>query len=192
MLRSVKSERLPDGNRLILLSVLPFPMAVLGTFLLIATIGNRFPRNLAPGSSLALHGLILSLLVMGAVTLHVRRRWHERRVRRFSLLLCAITSVMAWPVWTVGVLPSVNGLDHDVPLVTPMQLKSLTTSHASKSRTIYHWAFLERAEGTAVIGEGRYFVAQPVFERWQGRVGRTVAVSHASGLLGARIILDYQ
>lgn len=180
------------GARLLLLSFAPFPLAILLTLLFILTIGTRFPRDVAPGSSLILPGFVLSGIVMALITALVRRHWPEPALRRASLLLCGLTSLMAWPVWTTGILPSANGAILGPRQTSAMQLMDLSTSHASKSRDIYYWATMRPGQDTAAaLGPGRYFVPQATYEMWQMRIGRDVRVDHATGLLGAETVLGF-
>jgi hypothetical protein len=187
------TARIPrNGARLLLLSSAPFPLAIALTFLFILTIGTRFPRDVAPGSSLILPGFVLSGIVMALITALVRRHWPEPALRRFSLFLCGITSLMAWPVWTTGILPSVNGAILGPRQTSAMRLTGLSISHASKGRRIYYWAAMRPPPDTAsALGAGRYFVPQQVYEAWQPQVGRDVRVDHATGLLGAETVLNF-
>lgn len=188
----IKRPPVENGTRLILLSILPFPLAILTTFLFVFTIGRRFPRDIAPGSSLMLPGVLLSIAVMLVTTAYVRRRWIEDAPRRFSLFLCALTSMMAWPVWTVGTLPSVNGMSLGEARTSGMRLERLTMSQASKGRRLYYWASLAPAVSPSRIGAGRYFVPKEIYDDWELRTGENVQVVHASGLLGAETLLDYR
>ncbi|MDX3911175.1 MAG: hypothetical protein QHC67_15350 [Sphingobium sp.] len=55
----MQHARLPlaNRNRLLLLSMLPLPLAILATFAMVLLVGERFPRQIAPGSSLS--GMVL-------------------------------------------------------------------------------------------------------------------------------------
>ncbi len=187
-----KPAKVQNGSRLVLLSVLPFPLAILSTIAFVLTIGTRYPRDIAPGSSLILPGLVLSIVVMLLVTAHVRRNWIEDAPRRFSLILCAITSLLAWPVWTVGILPSVNGISLGREQVSAMRLVGLSTTRAKSGRRLYYLATLEPGVRSAEIGAGRYFFSKEIYDRWQSRTGREVTVMHASGLLRAQAVLDFR
>ena len=187
---SVQKPR--QANRLILISAIPFPLAILATLLLVFAAGARFPRDVAPGSSLALPGLIVSLAIMSLITARVRRHWIEPAPRRFSLILCTATSLMAWPVWTMGILPSVNGMHLHAERTSAMRLSALTFSHASKGRQIYYWGTLQPAGEATGIGAGRYFIPKAIYDAWQGQVGKRVTVHHATGLLRAEAVLEFR
>lgn len=188
----MRSDRKPShANRLILISAMPFPLAILVTLLFVFTVGIDFPRDVAPGSSLVLPGLAVSGAILSLITARIRQGWIEAAPRRFSLILCTATSLMAWPVWTMGILPSVNGMRLDTERTSTMRLSTLTFTHASKSRQIYYWARLQQVGTETGIGDGRYFIPKAVYDAWQGQIGRTVTVRHATGLLGAETVLEF-
>lgn len=191
-MRMKKFASVENGSCLILLSVLPFPLAIVTTLLFVFTIGRRFPRDIAPGSSLVLPGLLLAVAVMLFVIAYARRLWIDDAPRRFMLILCGATSLMAWPVWTTGILPSINGMSLGSERVSAMRVVHLTTSQASKGRQIYYWATLAPADGASGVGAGRYFVPAGIYDAWQSPTGRAVKVVHATGLLGAQVVLDYR
>lgn len=188
----MKKAESPKDASLPMLSVLPFPLAILTTLAFVLTVGTHFPRDIAPGSSLILPGLLLSIAVLLVVMGRVRRRWSDPAPRRFSLILCVITSALAWPVWTTGILPSVNGIKLGAEQISTMRLAGLTTSHASKGRQIYYWARLQATSPASRIGSGRYFVPKAIHDGWQSRTGQEVAVVHATGLLGAETVLSFR
>lgn len=177
-------------GRLLLLSALPLPLAVLSTFACLFIVGNGSPRDIAPGSSLALPGLVWTLVVLGGITAYVRAHWHEVPARRFALLIGAIVSLIAWPIWTLGPLPSINGLSLGAEASSSMRLDDLTTSTVSKSRRLYYWAHLRPISAETSIGSGRYLISQTVFEALTARRGQTVEVRHSAGLLGVEVVLD--
>lgn len=181
-----------NRNRLLLLSALPFPLAIGATFALVLLVGERFPRQLAPDATLAPAGLAMTLLAMGAILSVIWRQWTDDAPRRFALLLVTLTSLLAWPVWTIGIAPSVNGMRLGPQQASTMRVVELTMSRASKGRSIYYWARLRPADARSRVGAGRYFVPQHIHERWQARTGAEVTVRHATGLLGAETIISFE
>jgi hypothetical protein len=174
------------------LSASPFPLAIGATLALLLLVGERWPRGVAPGSSLAPAGLVTTACFALLVTLSVRQQWQKREPRRFSLILCGVTSLMAWPVWTMGVLPSINGVHLGAVHETAMRLERTTTSSASKSRRIYYWAVLSPAAHNSPLGAGRYFIPQERHEAWTQMGEGVVKVQHARGLLGAETVLGFR
>jgi hypothetical protein len=181
----------PNHNRLLLLAILPFPLTIVMTFAAMLLVGERYPRQVASGSSLSWWGLGLSLTVFATVLLIVRQHWSEAGPRRFALALSGVTSLLAWPVWTTGILPSINGAMLGPHETSMMQVEKLTTSRAKGNR-IYHWATLRPLDNTSPIGAGRYFVPQDAYQRWQERPAQPARVIHAKGLLGARIAIAFR
>jgi hypothetical protein len=178
----------------LLLSAAPFPLAILTTLLFVTLVGTRFPRDVAPGSSLALPGLILALLIYGALMAVIRRQWLEATPRRFALLLGGLTSLMAWPVWAVGPLPSINGASIDAPSETAMRVIDQGSSPISRSRSVYYWAELEPiSPRDTALSAGRYITSDHINARWATAPNPAgVHVIHARGLLGAEVVLGYR
>ena len=180
------------GQFLVLCALLPFVLPILGTLLLVLLVGNHFPRDIAPGSGLKLAGLIAALLAGAGVLAVVHRRWPDPQARRFALVLCGVTSLMAWPVWTVGLLPSVNGMALADSETTAMYLNGLEVTQASKSRALNYWARLAPVNPGTGLGAGRYFIPREIHARWDAAKTPTVQVEHATGLLGAEVVRDYR
>lgn len=185
------------GQFLLVATFVPFALPFAVTLLLVLLVGNHFPRDLAAGSSLVLSGLVAGLVVMVGVNAHVARRWPAARARQLALILSGATTLMGWPLWTMGVLPSVNGMALGELRVTSMRLEGLEVTRASKGRQLYYWARLAPDGGADVgpdakLGAGRYFIPREVHDRWQQDGPATVRVGHARGLLGAEIVRDYQ
>ena len=180
------------GQFLVLCTLAPFALPIIGTLLLVLLVGNHFPRDIAPGSGLKLMGLIAAVLAGAGVLAIVCRRWSDPQARRLALVLCGVTTLMAWPVWTVGVLPSVNGMALAESEVTAMRLTGLEVTHASKSRELYYWASLASPIADTRLGAGRYFISRELHARWSVTRAQTVQVKHATGLLGAEVVRDYR
>lgn len=172
--------------------VLPFAVPIMLTFALLLLIGSTWPRDLAPGSGLKLAGLCATAITTFAVWRNATSQVENPKVCKAVAVLCAITGLMGWPVWSVGVLPSVNGAAlHDHAKVR-MRLERTEITHASKSRELYHWAWLKAERDNAAIGSGRYFIANDVFDRLSRTAPSTVDVTIAQGLLGARVVLAFE
>lgn len=180
------------GQFLVLCALAPFALPILGTLLLVLLVGNHFPRDIAPGSGLKLAGLIAALLAGAGVLAVIHRRWPDPQARQLALALCGAASLMAWPVWTVGVLPSVNGMALADSETTAMHLTGLDVTHASKGRELYYWARLAPVNPGTRLGAGRYFIPRELHARWEAAKTQTVQVEHATGLLGAEVVRDYR
>ncbi len=178
------------GQFLVFCGMAPFAVPIITTFALLLA-GNHFPRNIAADSSLGLAGFVASIAVMIVVNIAVAKQWRDPSARKFALAISALTSLMAWPVWTVGVSPSINGIATGPSQTSPMRLTRLDVTHASKSQKLYYWATLDPDMPQSLIGAGRYFIPFETYEQWQKAAPRTVRVSHATGLLGAEIVLGY-
>lgn len=193
----------------LLLGSLPFFASGLITVLLLALTHQRIPAQLLPGESLAVHGLLAAALVgMGTALWHAHHTRHTG-LRRLGWLLMAATSLMAAPVLTMGLLPTLNGLRMGPPEKTPMVLTRLETTTVSKSRSLHHWAYLAPAPQAKTPGtpgateapaepaplpvrSGRFFIDAPLHAQWQAAPPATVTVVHARGLLGARARLGFE
>ena len=73
---------------------------------------------------------------------------------------------MAWPVLTIGVMPTVNGARLGAPTITAMSIERLEITYASRSRGRYHWAHLRPPGANASLRAGRYFVSEAEYTRW--------------------------
>lgn len=173
----------------LLLACAPFALAILSTFALVLIVGDRFPRQLAPGERLWPHGLGWTAAIGAVVAWALTRETADPRLLRALLGLCILTSLMAWPVWTLGLMPSLNGARVGTVQTTPMKLARLQTTPMSKGRGLHHWAHLEPAGSDPALARGRYFVDEAAHERWQRGGTRVVEVDHAVGLLDARVVL---
>jgi hypothetical protein len=171
--------------------VLPFAIPILLTFALVLLVGNAWPRSIALGSGLKLAGLAATAITGLAVWYAAAARARDPAVARFAALACGVTALMGWPVWSVGVLPSINGSVLDGPLTVRMTLERTAVTNKRKSREFYHWAWLRAERGESVIGSGRYFIAEDVYDRWRAAAPAAVDVRIARGLLGAQVVLGF-
>lgn len=177
---------------LLLKMAVPFALPFGLTLIILATVGEAWPRSIAPDSGLKLAGLIASALVGAAVWLIIVRAFADERVHKFAAIGCGVTALMGWPVWTVGVLPSVNGASIGREKVAFMRLGRIDVTRPSKGQGFYYWAWLEPVHpGAAVVG-GRYFIPETVYQRWAQHKPATVKVMHARGLLGAEVVTQYR
>lgn len=171
--------------------LLPFAVPVLITFALLLLVGNHWPRDIAPGSGLKLAGLGASAITALAVWHSAVTRVQAPKARKGAALLCAVTGLMGWPVWCVGVLPSINGAALNSQTTVRMTLERIEVTHASKSRALYHWAWLKAGRDDSVIGSGRYFISNEIYDRLEKTRPGTVKVTVAEGLLGAQIVRGF-
>ena len=88
---------------------LPFVLPIVATFALLFLVGNQWPRDIAIGSGLKMPGLCVAALSAFVIWWWSVRKIQDRRIRAFAAIFCGVTGLMGWPVWTVGILPSVNG-----------------------------------------------------------------------------------
>ncbi len=172
--------------------MLPFALPILLTFTLALLAGDRWPREIAPGSGLKLAGLCASALTAFAVWRFAVRGQEDRRVHTFAAVLCAVTSLMGWPVWTMGLLPSVNGAALGPERTASMMLERTEVTTKSKSRELYYWAWLKPGMDDGPLRAGRYFIPPSRHDDWQARRPAVVEVTYARGALGAVVITGYR
>lgn len=190
-MRTNTSDRPSVPSYVHVVVLLPFAIPIILTFLLIVLVGDHWPRDIAAGSGLKLVGLFCAAVTAAVIWLYAVRKISDSRVRAFTALLCAVTGLLGWPVWSTGILPSVNGALLAEPVVVPMTLERTQTSYKSKSRGLYHWAWLKAQNERGIIKSGRYFISEDVYARYQGAEGDVVEVSVAKGLLGAQVVLGF-
>ncbi|OYZ41038.1 MAG: hypothetical protein B7Y31_06245 [Novosphingobium sp. 16-62-11] len=172
--------------------LLPFALPILITMALAVTVGESWPRNIAPGSGLKLAGLVATAFTGAAVWCLATRQVDDRRVRKGVAILCAVTALMGWPVWSVGVLPSVNGIALGPEKETPMRMTRLEITTPSKGgRGFYHWAWLEPLSGRSALPQGRVFIAEAVHAKWTAERSKIVTLHHAKGMLGAEVLTGF-
>lgn len=172
-------------------AMLPFAAPILLTFALVLIVGNHWPRDIAPGSGLKLAGLAITAMTAFGVWRYSMAQLSEPKVRKLAAFVCSVTALMGWPVWSVGVLPSVNGAIVHGQSTVRMALERTEVTHASKSDKLYHWAWLKPEGRDALISSGRYFISEDVYNRLEESSPATVEVTIGQGLLGARIVLGY-
>lgn len=178
-------------SRLLLIWLLPVVIALCSTFAVVLAGPNRFPRSIAAGSSLAVPGLVASVivsLILFGVLWRLRSRPQERQA---SMVLGILASLISWPIWSSGVMPSINGFAVRQSSTTTMQLQRLEITHATKSREVYHWARLAPLAAESGLKQGRYFVPADRYDIWERHGAKTVEVRHGTGLLGAEIVLSF-
>lgn len=73
-----------------------------------------------------------------------------------------------------------------------MRLERTETTRKSRSRDVYHWAWLTAEDDSAPIRSGRYFVSEAVFRRLSDAPQATVDVIVARGLLGAQVVIGFE
>ncbi|HPB23448.1 MAG TPA: hypothetical protein PLL48_14090 [Novosphingobium sp.] len=167
--------------------MLPFAVPILATLVLILA-GDRWPRAIAPGSGLKLAGLVATGLTAYAAWRIATGGLPDARVRRFAALLCCVTGLMGWPVWSTGPLPSINGAVLTDHRTVVMSLDRLQVTHKSRSRDLYHWAWLSAgADGTRHLS-GRYFISGQTHARLSREAPARVEVKLARGLLGGVVV----
>lgn len=174
--------------------VLPFVIPALLTLVLVITVGESWPRQIAPGSGLKLAGLLASGFTAVIVFAAITRKVAESRVHKAGALLCAVTGLMGWPVWTLGVLPSVNGSQLGTAQATPMVLENTEITIASRSSDRYHWAWLRpaTAPGTDPMQADRYFISEELYTRWTANPPASVTLTTATGRLGAQVVTGFE
>ena len=172
--------------------LLPFvgPMGL--TFALLILAGEHWPRDIAPGSGLKFAGLCASALTALAIWHLATRGFADLNLRRFAAIVCAVTGLMGWPVWTTGVLPSVNGMVLGNPVTVPMTFERTERTQQSRSRNHYHWVWLKTQSASSPIGSGRYFISEGVYDALTARRPVTVRVTVAHGLLWAQVVQGFE
>lgn len=172
--------------------MLPFAAPIAMTLVLLVFVGERWPRSIAPGSGLKLAGLGAAVLAAALAWRFAVRGIADRRVHRFAALLCLVTGLMGWPVWTMGLLPSLNGVRLEDERTVPMMLERTETTRESKTGRLFHWAWLraDAAEGPA--GSGRYFIPAEVHADWSRRPPGPVRIQVARGFLGAEVVTGFE
>lgn len=170
--------------------LLPFAIPMLLTAALVIFVGAGWPRNIAPGSGLKLAGLCVTVLTSLAVWMLITRHIGDRRARKAAALICGAVGLLGWPVWSVGVLPSVNGFSLGPQQSHRMVLDRVEVTTVSRSSARNHWAWLRPDSPDALAG--RYFIPEAIYAQWSRKQPAVVTVTMAPGLLGAQVVTGYE
>lgn len=168
--------------------LLPFAIPVALTMVLVILVGESWPRQIARGSGLKLAGFGATMLTAAVVWHGVTRAIADRRVRQVAALLCGLTAMLGWPVWSMGILPSINGARLGPATTQRMVLERTESTPVSRSRARNHWAWLRLGDARA----DRYFISEELYTRWNSQRPETVTVTTAPGLLGAEVVTGYE
>lgn len=148
-----------------------------------------FERQLAPGESLAWQGLAISTGVTAALALKLRHATQDALLRKGVTCAAVAGGLMAWPVVTLGPLPSINGMWLSHGRVTTMQLERLSTSPQKGPREPYYWVHLRPLAGTGQsLSAGQLLIEEPQHAAWLAQGVQRLQVTHQRGLLGARVV----
>ena len=172
--------------------LMPFAIPILLTFTLLIFVGESWPRNIAPGSGLKMPGFCAAMLTSLIVWFLITRSIADRRVQKMAALICGVTGLMGWPVWSVGVMPSLNGLSLGPQEALQMTLERTEVTTVSRSRALNHWAWLRPEAQNPRAPAGRYFIPEEIYQRWDYRRPSTVTVTIAQGLLGAQVVTNFE
>jgi len=171
---------------------LPFALPIAITLALVVLVGEAWPRNIAPGSGLKLAGLLATGILASGVWWWAVRAIADRRAQQMAALVCGVTGLMGWPVWSVGIMPSINGMMLGAEQTVTMTLERTEATSIKNSRERHHWAWLQPASPGSAAGAGRYFIPEATYQRWTEENPRNVRVSIAEGLLGAQVVIRYE
>ncbi len=172
--------------------LLPLVVPFVVTIVLVFMVGEDWPRNIAPGSGLKLAGFVASAAVCLIAWRFATRAVADRRAHMFAALLCGVVGLMGWPVWSVGVLPSVNGFSLAPAQTVRMRLERTQTSTVTRSTKLNHWAWLRPLAPGPAAEAGRYFIPEQTYARWNRDQPDIVTVTRARGLLGAQVVTGYE
>lgn len=172
--------------------MLPFAMPIAIAMALVLLVGDSLPRTIAPGSGLKLAGLIVTAVSCAVVWRIAVRGIADRRVHKFAAILCLVTGLLGWPVWTMGIMPSVNGYRLGSERTVAMALERTETTRQSKSSKLNHWAWLRVDDHAAPIKSGRYYIPGGVHADWSRRAPGPVRITVARGLLGAQVVTGFE
>ena len=188
--KAARRASAPPG--LFLRIAVPFALPFALPLLILITVGESWPRDIAPGSGLKLAGLIASAATAAFVWRAITGLFEDERIHRFAAIGCAVTALMGWPVWTTGVLPSINGARLGTAQVQEMRLARIEITRPSKRPGFYYWAWPKPTSPDAAIAGGRYFIPEDTYQRWRPAKPATVRVTHAPGLLGAEVVTEFR
>lgn len=171
---------------------MPFVIPILLTFALVVFVGDSWPRNIAPGSGLKMPGFAAAGLTSLVVWHLITRSIADRRIHKEAAIICGVVGLMGWPVWSVGVLPSVNGLSLGLERALQMRLERTEVTTVSRSRDLNHWAWLRPEGQKPRVQPGRYFIPEGIYQDWYSRQPSTVTITIAEGLLGAQVVTSFE
>jgi len=170
----------------------PFAVPILLTFALVIFVGESWPRNIAPGSGLKMPGFGAAVLTSLIVWHLTTRSIADRRAHKMAALICGVVGLMGWPVWSLGVLPSVNGLSLGPQETLQMALERTEVTTVSRSEDLNHWAWLRPEAPNSRAQAGRYFIPEGIYQQWNNRRPSTVTITIAKGLLGAQVVTSFE
>jgi hypothetical protein len=176
----------------LLKTALPFVLPVALTVIILLTVGETWPRSIAPGSGLILPGLIPSAMFATLAWRIAGRAFEDQNVSKFAAIICAATGLMGWPIWTIGVLPSINGAILDHEQFAPMYLGRLDVSRPKGGGSPSYSVRLEPVHPGGPIDGGRYYISKEVYLRLESQQPVAIRVAHSRGLLGAVVVTDYR
>lgn len=182
-----KVGRVVVPGRMLGLALIPF--AVPAGLAAVLVLAADWPRDIAPGSGLKLPGFLATVLTTLLAWRLSLRGICDGWARRLSALLCSLVGLLAWPLWSAGVLPLVNGAALQESRTVRMTLERVEAVRRPRSREFYHWAELVPLEDGAGLAAGRYFIPEAAHERLAAGPPGTVEVEAATGLLGAVVVL---
>lgn len=171
--------------------LLPFAIPMLLTIALVIFAGDNWPRHIAPGSGLKLPGFGATLVTCLIVWCWAARGIRDKRNHAIAAVTCGVIGLMGWPVWSVGVLPSVNGMSLGPPEQLRMTIERTDVTVVSHSSTRNHWAWLRPDAHVARVTAGRYFIPEATYRQFKDKRPNIVTVTIAEGLLGAQVVTRY-
>lgn len=176
--------------RVLLFSLLPVALPALLLLIQMTTVGDAWPRDIAPGSGLKLWGFLAVALTTFGAWLLVARKERDTRLLRISALFLVMTGLVSWPLWSAGLLPSVNGMSLGPNRVQSMRVERLEATRQSRRTTYNYWAWLAPHAPNSELQRGRYFISQDIYQRLTASGADGVQINHARGALGAVAITD--
>jgi hypothetical protein len=172
-------------------TALPFVLPVALAVIIFLTVGETWPSSIAPGSGLTLPGLIASATFATLAWRIAGRAFGDERVSKFAAIICAATGLMGWPIWTIGVLPNINGAILDHEQFAPMRFGRLDVSRPKGGSPDYS-VWLEPVHPGGRIDGGRHYISEEVYQRLESQKPVAIRVAHSRGLLGAVVVTDYR
>ena len=187
-----RASRVTVAPSFFIKAVLPFIAPIMLTMILMILVGESWPRNIAPGSGLKFAGLCATVVASACVWHWAVRGVTDLRARKFAAILCAITGLLGWPVWTMGIMPSVNGSILGDERTFAMMLERTETTRQSKSDIVNHWAWLRSDGIDAAVASGRYYIPGSTYADWSRRQPGGVRIRIARGILGAEVVTGFE